>query len=211
MFVGSFSSTDCTMALFTSIANGTFQTMPDLDATRLLGKSFESELIWLKNATPTIESSKSPPVGSLGDNSLTPSRAVYGLDYPEINRTLVGMLAVKWLIAGDYASFTCSQNPSTKLRPESFQRLRTLLRQACPNPESVHALLVALVVNDLGKNPELASLVADPADQPLQNHDEVVYAAVKAKCFPSVETVDAARRSNLLLGIEFGAGLNIAQ
>jgi hypothetical protein len=82
------------MALFTSITDGIFPTLSDLDAVNLIGRLFESELKWLKNATATAELNNSSPVGALGSNHLTPSYALYGFEYLEVNRTLVSMLAV---------------------------------------------------------------------------------------------------------------------
>lgn len=199
------------MALFTSINDGTFPTLSDLDVVRLIGSSFESELRWLKEAIPTVESSKGTTAGALGNGRLTPSSALYGTDYPEVNRTLVSMLAVKWLMTGDYQTFTCCQNLSTKLKPESFQRLRDLLVESCPVPETIYALLVAIVVNDLGKNEDQARLVTNITGQTYQNHDDVVHAAANEHFFPSIESMEPDLRADILLGLELGSRLNIAQ
>ncbi|KAL2004482.1 hypothetical protein VTN00DRAFT_3484 [Thermoascus crustaceus] len=199
------------MALFTSLNDGVFPTLSDLDAVRLIGSSFESELRWLKNATPTVESSKSAPIGALGSNRLTPSYALYGSEYTEVNRNLVSMLAVKWLMAGDYQTFTCCQNPLAKLKPESFQRLHALLVEICPDPEAIYALLVAIVVNDVGKNEDLARLVTNITGQTFQNHDDVVYAAAGEHFFPSIGAIEPTLRSDLLLGLELGSRFNTAQ
>lgn len=198
------------MTLPASIADGVFCALSDLDAVRLIGSAFEPELSWLKNATPTVESSKNSPVGALGSTHSTPSDALYGTDYPEVNRTLVSRLAVKWLMAGDYQTFTCCQNPSTKLKQVSFQRLHALLVETCPDPESIYALLVAIVVNDVGKNDNLASLVTDRTSQVFRNHDHVVYTAANKRFFPSIEALEPTLRSDLLLGLELGSRLNIA-
>lgn len=199
------------MTLFASLADGVFPTLSDLDAVRLIGSSFESELRWLKNATPTVESSTSTLLGALGSDRLTPSCALYGIEYTEVNRTLVSVLAVKWLLGGDYQTFTCCQSPWTKLTPESFQRLRALLADSCPNPEATHALLVAIVINDLGKNEDLARLVTSITGKTFQNHDDVVYAAAAAHLLPSIEAMEPSLQSDLLLGLELGSRLNIGQ
>lgn len=199
------------MSLFESITEGAFPALSDLDAVRLIGSAFEPEIKWLKNATTTVEGSKGTPVGALGSSHLTPSYALYGSEFPEVNRALVSMLAVKWLMAGNYQTFTCCQNPSTILKPESFQQLRTLLAESCPDSKAIYALLVAIVVNDVGKNDELAMLVTNITGQTYQNHDDVVYAAAKEQFFPSIETMEPTLRSDLLLGLELGSRLNIAQ
>lgn len=195
------------MTLLESITNCVFQTLSDLDVVHLLGSSFAPELEWLKNATPTVESSRSAsPTGAL-----TPSYALYGAEYPEVNRTLTSMLAVKWLMAADYEAFTGGQNPMIRLTPGSFQKLRGLLLESCPCPESIYALLVAIAVNDLGKNNDLAELVTSITGQTFRDHDGVVYAAAKEHLFPSLESMGPALHSDLLLGLELGSRLNIAQ
>lgn len=195
------------MTLLQSITNRIFQTLSDLDAVHLLGGSFASELEWLKNATPTVESSRSAsPTGAL-----TPSYALYGAEYPEVNRTLTSMLAVKWLMAEDYQAFTGGQSPLIRLTPGSFQKLRGLLLESCPCAESIYALLVAIAVNDLGKNHDLAELVTGITGQTFRDHDDVVYAAAKEHLFPSIESMGSGLYSDLLLGLELGSRLNIAQ
>ena len=195
------------MKLLQSITNCTFQTLSDLDAVHLLGNSFASELEWLKNATPTVESSRSAsPTGALA-----PSYALYGAEYPEVNRTLTSMLAVKWLMAEDYVAFTGGQCPLIRLTPGSFQELRGLLLESCPCPESIYALLIAIAVNDLGKNNDLAELVTSITGQNFRDHDDVVYAAAKEHLFPSFESMRPVLYSDLLLGLELGSRLNIAQ
>lgn len=195
------------MTLLESITNCVFQTLSDLDVVHLLGSSFASELEWLKNATPTVESSRSASPTS----TVTPSYALYGAEYPEVNRTLTSMLAVKWLMAADYEAFTGGQNPMIRLTPGSFQKLRGLLLESCPCPESIYALLVAIAVNDLGKNNDLAELVTSITGQTFRDHDGVVYAAAKEHLFPSLESMGPALHSDLLLGLELGSRLNIAQ
>lgn len=195
------------MTLLQTITDCAFQTLSDLDVVHLLGSSFASELEWLKNATPTVESSRSAsPTGTL-----TPSYALYGAEYPEVNRTLTSMLAVKWLLAEDYEAFTGGQNPSIRLTPGSFQKLRGLLLESCPCPESIYALLVAIAVNDLGKNDYLAELVTSITGRTFRDHDDVVYAAAKEHLLPSLESMGPDLHSDLLLGLEFGSRLNIAQ
>lgn len=121
------------------------------------------------------------------------------------------MLAVKWLLGNDYVSFTRTQEPKdTKLTESSFQRLASLLRRICPTPELVLALLVSIAINDLGKNPHLADLLGLSASSKT-NHDEVVYLAAKRGMIPSLDCVNSDLRSDLLLGLEVGASVNIAQ
>ena len=204
------------MTIFTNIADGSFPSLTDLEAIRLVGITF-TELKWLQDATPTIESSDSDPIGALGTDDMTPSYTLYGREYPEVNRTLVSVLSMKWLLAEDYESFTRTQDPGVKLTLDSFRRLRNLLITSCPDAETIHALLTAIVVNDLGKNGQLASLV--PAEDSVpdavqvspRNHDDVVYAAAAEHLLPSLEMMEPSLHADLLLGLDFGRMLNIAQ
>lgn len=199
------------MTLLQIITDGVFPRLGDLDAVDIFGGAFKSELEWLKSASPTIESSKARPLGVLGTNQCTPSFALYGSEYPEVNRTLISLLGVKWLLAGDYDAFTCGQPLPAKLKYDSFQRLRGLLTESCLTPESIFALLVAIAVNDIGKSSDFAKVVTGSSGQTFENHDEVVNAAAQQNLLPSLNTVDPAARSDILLGLEFGSRLNVSQ
>ena len=66
-------------------------------------------------------------------------------------------------------------------------------------------------MNDLGKNHDLAELVTGITGQTFRDHDDVVYAAAKEHLFPSIESMGSGLYSDLLLGLELGSRLNIAQ
>ncbi|KAK2749676.1 hypothetical protein FQN57_005898 [Myotisia sp. PD_48] len=206
------------MALLASIQNNIFTTCSDLDTINLFGQTFQSELNRLTHAKPTVESGRAATLGSLDEHGLTPSRALFGADYVEVNRTLVGMLAAKWLLAGDYHSFTRFQNPKIKLRPASFNKLRGLLLQNLPEPEDIYALLVAIMINDLGKDDDLQRSIPSPPPSSInkrasahRNHDEILFTAANAGLIPALESLPSRSRSDLILGLELGCKLNLAQ
>lgn len=199
------------MNLLQYIIAGDFTRLSDLDAVRIFGGAFKSELEWLKSACPTIESSRDRPVGSLGRSHDTPSFLLYGYEYPEVNRTLISLLGVKWLLAGDYDTFTYGQPLQAKLKYDSFKRLQGMLIESCSAPESIFALLVAIAVNDVGKSSDFAKMVIGRSGQTFENHDEVVNAAAQHCLLPSLNMLDPAARSDILLGLEFGSRLNVAQ
>ncbi|EFQ99885.1 hypothetical protein MGYG_02897 [Nannizzia gypsea CBS 118893] len=199
------------MALLASIEDGTFATLSDTHVIKLFGATFDWELGRLKHAKPTVESSKTTTLGNLDDDGLTPSRLLFGEDFVEVNRTLVAMLALKWLWSNDYDSFTRHQNQTRKLQPESFERLHAILSGGLPHPHEIYALLVAIVVNDLGKNDTLEMSVTETTGQTYDNHDEVLLAAAKAQLIPSINTLRSDMRSDLMLGLEVGSSFNLAQ
>ncbi|KAI5790150.1 hypothetical protein EDC01DRAFT_116698 [Geopyxis carbonaria] len=190
-------------ALATAIFDNTFASLSDAAAVKLFHAAFAKELTHLQNASATVESSGCTPTA--GDGAQTPSQLLYGTDYVEVNRTLVGMLAYKWLLADDYASFTACQGAAIRLSRPSFSELRALLDRTLPEPADRHLLLIAMVVNDLGKDPTLFQSHSG------ENHDQLVLAAARAGRVPSLAGLSSEHADLLLAGLEFGAALNIAQ
>ena len=204
-----------TKALRQSILENELFSMSDANVLQMFAVAFEPELNALKTASPTTEC-ESPLIQAStlpGASSASPSQQLYGADYVEVNRTLTGMLALKWLISKDYATFTCQQSSSVKLRPESFHQLRQLFLEGLEGVKNVYALLVATVVNDLGKAPDLASKVSTKVGKSFayENHDMVVYTAAQANMIELLDDFPSPMRADLLLGLQFGSGLNPAQ
>ena len=186
-------------------------TLNDLDAVKLFGTTFAPELNSLKNAAPTVESS---PIKTTEEFGPFPSQLLFQEDYAEVNRTIVGMLALKWLVSGDYDAFTGQQFPAAKLRRESFDQLRELFMSGLETEDDVYALLVATVVNDLGKDPEMPEKAAQFLQEypPNPNHDMVVYIAAKHGMLPLInESEGTASHRRLMQGLLFGSEVNIAQ
>ena len=199
----------------TDITAAPFWTMADVENVMMFAAAFGPELDDLKHASPTVESSPTYTTrGSLGDSHYSPSQLLYGAEYTEVNRTIVGMLALKWLVANKYDSFTGQQAESAKLTPESFQELRRLFLKGLRNEADVYALLVSTVVNDLGKDPMLPKKVAKyvPKYTHNPNHDLVAYIAAKNGLLPLIDEVkDTEYHGMLLQGLLFGSEVNIAQ
>ncbi|KAI9857287.1 MAG: hypothetical protein M1813_008325 [Trichoglossum hirsutum] len=198
-----------------SIARGEFFNLNDVDALRLILGAFPTELERLKNASPASEPGiTTSPVSNDGFKlTPSPSQLLFGADYDEVNRTLVGMLALRWVMSDDYDAFTGCQNPSSKLHPESFTELRDLFLQNLQTPADILSLLVATVVNDLGKDPSLAKDFASTTGQSLRglNHDMVVYEAARAGMVPCIRQLDALHMGEVMLGLQCGSELNAAQ
>ncbi len=75
---------------------------------------------------------------------------LYGVDAPEFDRTAVGILALKWLLAGDYHMFTSPQ-PKPILTERNFNALKRYTKRIVKNNDILDALIGFLVINDLGK------------------------------------------------------------
>ena len=188
-------------------------TLSDRAAIDIFGSAFDPELQRLKNASVKVESNIQK--GHDVPNNLQESRSMqlYGENFVEVNRTLVSMLALKWLMNNDYDSFTRYQDSTTKLRPESFKQLRSFFQESLSTSDDIYALLVATVVNDVGKDPDFIKEVVDMVGDSAvgQNHDVIAYIAAKARMIPLIEEFSDPRREDLVLGLQFGSGLNAAQ
>lgn len=138
------------------ISQGGFSSLSNQTAVRLLDSQFHSELKRFQSATSTIETSDAPPLGCLGRQGLTPFRFLYNEDFPEVNRTLFSLLALKWLVADDYDSFTSHQPDTAKLTLDSFKSFRNTVLEAVSDANMLLALVASIVVGDVGKNPDLA-------------------------------------------------------
>ena len=190
--------------------------MDDAEVVRMFGNAFEPELNRLKNASPTVESSPVKATGSFGDFNLSPSQLLYQADYTEVNRTLVGMLALKWIVSNDYESFASYQAPPVQLQLGSFQELRGLVQEAIKTAGDAYALMVSMLVNDLGKDPGLRGDISPIIKQhnyPTHlNHDMIVYIAGIHGVLPLINEFEGTPLlMDLRLGLQFGSELNIAQ
>ncbi|PLB37317.1 uncharacterized protein BDW47DRAFT_39265 [Aspergillus candidus] len=207
-------------SLYTSIAKGELPRISDSDALRLFADCFP-DLSHLKNADPTVESSS-----STGSKSWTPSREIFGEDFTEVNRTLVSMLAVKWLLADDYEAFTGGQPEAVRLSRASFQSLREFSLQENPSSQDIYALLVALAIDDIGKDPALAQEVeetasaaspispvspASPASPASSDHSGTVLQAAQAGLVSSLRDMPRETRMAVLQNLVLGSRVNIAQ
>lgn len=199
------------MTLRTTVAQGQFPDLSDTKAVNLFWSAFGSEIERLKNATLTVESGTAKPAGSL-ENGETPSRQLFREDFAEVNRTLVNMLALKWILAGDYDSFTACQSDPGKLSRESFRQLCDFFKSY----EDIYALLVAVVVDDLGKDPRLAKDMAEKSNDTTKNvkmvnHSDFLYQAAKMGMIPALKGVSESGRKTIIRSMQIEGQLSISQ
>ncbi|KAK5275664.1 hypothetical protein LTR40_012685, partial [Exophiala xenobiotica] len=158
------------------IADKSFWTIPDRELLILVKSEFPSELQRLHNATFVRDWTAPSPEGP------SISEILYGKDYAEVNRTLVGVLALRWLWNDDYETFVGRQSPApVVLRRESFAWLREIYLKGLETSEDIYTLITSMVINDLGKDPNLARDYAqkEGLDISKVNHDMILYHAVK--------------------------------
>ncbi|GFF32036.1 hypothetical protein IFM58399_03082 [Aspergillus lentulus] len=192
-------------ALRDVIAREKFPTLSDTEAIYLFASSFPTELSHLRNASATVESGTSTPLGCL--DGKTPSALIYGAEFAEVNRTLISMLALKWILADDYKSFIRGQSEG-KLTPETFKHMRGLITRDLHNPDDIYALLVAIVIDDIGKDSTLATGHEAEAEV---NHSEIVYYAARADRIPALAGVPHRAREAIMQSLQIGSKLNLSQ
>jgi len=194
--------------LYQLIQGGQFWTTDDNTLLRTIQAEFPAELDRLKRATFL----RSTSVGTPAEPSI--SERLYGHDYAEINRTLVGVLALRWLWHNQYETFVGSQSPSAiVLRRKSFTWLRQLFCDGLKSPDDIYTLVVSMITNDLGKDPRLAQDYADlkGIDISKVNHDMILYHAVEANMVPALNRLTRENRENILIGIKLGSDFNFGQ
>ncbi|KAF7162455.1 hypothetical protein CNMCM5623_007746 [Aspergillus felis] len=189
-----------------------FVLMSDIDAVRLFGIVFANELSHLKKACVTVESTTATALGRLGENqNETPSMVLYNEDFPEVNRTLVSMLALKWVLGNDYLSFTATQN-GNKLSGTSFHQLRDFYTHLVRTKDDLHALLVAMAIDDIGKDSSISEEMAQQGVKATYaDHSDLVYKAAQANLIQSLKIVPASSQRDILTCLHIGSKLNISQ
>ncbi|KAI0008849.1 hypothetical protein F4779DRAFT_585517 [Xylariaceae sp. FL0662B] len=182
--------------------------LPDKDLLFLIKNDFESELKRLTRAYSLYIPNVDPPP------TPSPSEILFnGEVYHEVNRTLVGVLALKWIWNGDYDTFVGNQPESEKLPRDSFEWTRQFYRGWITSPDELYALLTSIVVNDLGKDKELAADCqrASGEDVSLMNHDKILLKACEAGLVGCMDRLPKEIREDIMRGFELGADLNFGQ
>jgi hypothetical protein len=136
---------------------------------------------------------------------------LYNEDFPEVNRTLVSMLAIKWILGNDYLSFTATQN-ADKLSEKSFHQLRDFYTRLVRTKDDLHALLIAMAIDDIGKDSNLSEEMAQQGVKATYaDHSDLVYKAAQANVIQSLKIVPASSQHDILTCLHIGSKLNISQ
>ncbi|KAJ9624386.1 hypothetical protein H2204_010839 [Knufia peltigerae] len=175
-------------------------------------EAFEPELERLKCAK-AVEGTDQQRYANGTSEDPSPSQILYGKNYDEINRTLVGVLALRWIHNKDYQRFTRGQSPEYRLTEESFEWLCQLFLNGLKSEEDLFTLILSMIINDLGKDPNLEEDFYFVNNQrlPDQNHDAILLEAAKAGMVPCLSYLSPERREDVMLGLELGSELNAGQ
>jgi hypothetical protein len=198
-----------------TINHNQFYSLGDEEILLQIRDAFQPELERLKVAYSTQEPGS--PTNGASDQELTsketPSWLLYEANHDEINRTLVGVLALRWIINDQYDKFVGSQPELVKLERESFDWLRKLFEDGIKTPDDLFALVTAMIINDLGKDKSLEKDYFAKTGESVQgmNHDMILFEAAKAGMVPSLERLDPPYREDVMLGLELGSELNAGQ
>ncbi|KAJ9651359.1 hypothetical protein H2198_009361 [Neophaeococcomyces mojaviensis] len=202
---------DC--ELWSTVKRGKFYSIPENELIQQIYKAFKPEIERLKRAC-AVERGTPPRIEVNGQRLPdTPSELLFGENFDEVNRTLVGVLALRWITNNDYDRFTRGQPDNLKLTIDSFKWLRQYFGSALVSPEDIFALVLAMVVNDLGKDPNLAYDLLAETDKPLfnANHDTILLESARAGLVPCLDYLDAGYKAAVMLGLELGSELNAGQ
>ncbi|KAJ9160708.1 hypothetical protein NKR19_g2986 [Coniochaeta hoffmannii] len=179
----------------------------DREILLLVRDDFAPELDRLKRAYSLRDEAFST------SSSPSPSEILFGDEFDEINRTLVGVLALKWIYTGEYDTFVGSQPDTVKLSRASFNWIHKFFIRVITEPEDLYMLITSMVVNDLGKDSRLAQdyQVRVGKDISSLNHDMVLIKAVKAGLVPCLGRLSKAAKDDIIRGMELGSEFNFGQ
>lgn len=195
-----------------TIQRGQFYDLDEMTLLYQISEAFGPELSRLKNAV-AVEGNEEQRNSNGTVDAPSPSQILYGTNYDEINRTLVGILALRWIHNGDYARFTTGQIEEFRLTHDSFQALRKLFTDNVQSPDDLFALVLSMIINDLGKDPNLKNDYTEltRAEISDQNHDSILLEAANADMIPALHYLDAEHRAEVMKGLELGSELNAGQ
>ena len=180
---------------------------PQCDLVRMVYREFSRDIDRLQRAYSIRNGRWTPP------RTPSPSYIVFHENYDEVNRTLVGLLSLRWIHLGDYENFVRSQSSEVRLTKESFLWIRQFYQQAIVDSDALYALITSIIINDLGKDPQLASdyQKATGIDISNSNHDAILLKACEACLVDSLEKLPDQYKSDIVRAIELGATFNFGQ
>ncbi|PWY76098.1 hypothetical protein BO94DRAFT_605374 [Aspergillus sclerotioniger CBS 115572] len=207
-----------------SVELETIQELSDVSFMNAVAAIFINEIECLKRVTWASErgDNQSPVQGTLVKGAsdkviilvdLTPSKFLFDEDYPDVNRTLTNILAVKWVLANDYAAFTQSHQEPVKLSRDTFDKLRTMTLDILKTPDHTIALIVSLILGDMGKDNKLiADLMQAELGGTIEDWSAFRELAKKYKAMTHDKSfIWRSPMAYVLAGMKLDADLNIPQ
>ncbi|KAI0393401.1 hypothetical protein F5Y17DRAFT_311430 [Xylariaceae sp. FL0594] len=184
-----------------------FAISDDREIFCLVRDRFPDELKRLKRAYSISHSNTTPP------STPSPSSVLFGEQYDEVNRTLVGLITLRWIYNDQYDTFRASQPDAVALTRDSFCWIQQVFKAGLKTDNDFIALLTSIVVNDLGKDPQLASDYCAKTGEDISagNHDLILLKAAEAGLVPSLDSLPDGDRADVLRGMKLGAEFNFGQ
>ncbi|KAI0195236.1 hypothetical protein EV127DRAFT_182094 [Xylaria flabelliformis] len=179
----------------------------DESILRLVQERFPQELERLKRAYSIPNPNATPP------STASPSQILFGSQFDEVNRTLVGLIALRWIYNDQYDTFRGTQPEPVALTRESFNWMRQVFKAGLNSEDNLTALITSIVVNDLGKDPQLAADYHSKTSEDIsaQNHDLILLKAVEAGLVPSFDRLPENDKADIRRGMKLGAEFNFGQ
>lgn len=181
--------------------------LPVKDLLHLVYKEFPEDIDRLQRAYSIRGPCWNPPA------TPSPSYILYGENYDEVNRTLIGFLALCWIHKGEYESFIGSQPPEVQLTRASFEWIRGFYTQTVVTPNDMFVLVVSIIVNDLGKDPQLASDYQNLTGEDISglNHDAILLRACDAGLVNSLAFLSPQDKYDVVHSLHLGTSFNFGQ
>ncbi|KAI1390343.1 uncharacterized protein F4822DRAFT_233317 [Hypoxylon trugodes] len=180
--------------------------LPDKEFFPLIYDEFKPEVDRLKRAY-SVGGNDSKP------SAVSPSVILYGEEYDEVNRTLVGLLALRWVHNNQYDILVSNQAEALRLSRESFDWIHNFYRESIKTSEELYFIITSIIVNDIGKDDQLAIdyQTATGEDISHLNHDMILLKAARGGLLGCLERLSEADRSDMIYGMELGAEFNFGQ
>lgn len=122
--------------------------------------------------------------------------------YKEYNRTMLSIELLKWIISGDYESFTECKKPK-RLSREKFEEIREYTKGIIKSGEDLEAIITYLIINDLGKIKSVVSEIEQRIGIQTVDHDDILYQGLEKipGISPSFDKLDDKYKKLILNGL----------
>ncbi|KAI9044650.1 uncharacterized protein KD926_011620 [Aspergillus affinis] len=163
-----------------------------------------------------IETLKTFPAPRASNPSNPPSMLFYGVEYDEVNRTLVSVKALSLLNYDEYTEFAFAQDPAVKLTYDSFQWIRAIVPKVLDTPDGLYTLKTSIITNNLGKSSALTEdfqRLMSENELTFMNHDMLLHHIVSlpAQLLPCLARLPPRLQTNLKQALEIGSVFNFLQ
>ena len=144
----------------------------------------------------------------------SPSIFVFGQQAVEFDRTVIGLMALRWVLEGDWKSFTASQKGEDALSLDAFEQIKTWTRSVLASPSLIEAMITYLVLADMGKVQSVSLDIQGRLSQDFVDHDISLRHALESDemsndLFPSFSRLQVKERSRIARSL--AADFNIGQ